>query len=33
MGAALATLAALDIIDKYKIDIFYIFGTPRVGNY
>ena len=33
LGAAQATLAALEINEYIKkIDVFYIYGSPRVGN-
>lgn len=32
LGAALATLAFLDLYDEVKPDYFYTYGLPRVGN-
>ena len=32
LGGAIATLAFADISEKVKVDYFYTYGSPRVGN-
>lgn len=32
LGGAIATLSALDIDALYTVNVFYNYGSPRVGN-